>query len=192
MRIKNVEENMRVISGQARGLKLISLPGLETRPTTDRIKESLFNMLAADLYDAEFLDLFSGSGAIGIEALSRNAKCCTFIDNSREATAIIEKNLMFTKLKERANILCEDVLVAISKLKLQHKKYDIIFLDPPYDGNFVKDTLLAVANEKILKEEGYIVVEQRSTSDEPVIEGFTIFKEKIYKTTTMYFLKYDN
>ncbi|MBS4959855.1 MAG: 16S rRNA (guanine(966)-N(2))-methyltransferase RsmD [Clostridiales bacterium] len=178
---------MRVIAGSARSVKLQTIDGLDTRPTTDRIKESLFNMMAFDLAECMFLDLFSGSGAIGIEALSRGAEKAIFVDHSSKCTEIIEKNLIHTKLNARAEILKMDAVEAIQHLK--NNKFDIIFMDPPYQGGFEKTVLDAIVKFNILNEEGYIVVERSSQIPLPEIEGLQVMKDKEYKTTTMTFLR---
>ena len=108
---------MRVIAGTARSLPLKTIEGLETRPTTDRIKETLFNMLQSDIPGCKFLDLYSGSGAIGIEALSRGAAKAVLVENSKKAVECIKDNLMFTKLADKADVMEMDVLSAINRLK---------------------------------------------------------------------------
>jgi len=128
---------MRVISGTARGKKLTSLEGLETRPTLDRVKEALFNILQFNIKDANVLDLFSGSGALAIEALSRGAKEAVLCDFSNKAVKIINKNLEDTRLKNKAEIINKDFIETLNKLNSKSKKFDIIFLDPPYKTDFI-------------------------------------------------------
>ena len=123
---------MRVIAGSARSLKLKTLEGIDTRPTTDRIKETLFNMIAPYLYDCEFLDLFAGSGGIGIEALSRGAKEAVFVEKNPKAMECIKENLKFTRLEKKGITLTKDVLNALYQLE-GDKVFDYIFMDPPYD-----------------------------------------------------------
>ena len=120
---------MRVIAGSARRLLLKTVEGMETRPTTDRIKETLFNMLQNDLYGARFLDLFAGSGAIGIEALSRGAKEAVFVDKGDGQISCIRDNLKTTHLEERARVMSADVTEAIRKLDREGKAFDFIFMD---------------------------------------------------------------
>lgn len=179
---------MRVISGQARGHKLIAPEGKSTRPTTDRIKESLFNILSGYLYNCNFLDLFSGSGAIGIEALSRGAKSAVFVDNSNECREVILKNLGHTKLSENAEVIKGDVVSAVNNLGMQNRKFDIIFIDPPYEGGFEKPVLNAIINAGVLAKDGFIVLERASKYSAPEINGLKITREKDYKTTVMTFL----
>ena len=121
---------MRVIAGTARSLKLVTPEGTDTRPTTDRIKETLFNMLQFDLQDASFLDLFAGSGAIGVEALSRGASYACFVDSSTKAEECIKSNLTHTKLIDKASVYKQDVFVALSRMEYQ-KKFDFVFKNIP-------------------------------------------------------------
>ena len=130
---------MRVIAGKARSLKLKTPEGLETRPTTDRIKETLFNMLQPYLPDGIFIDLFSGSGGIGIEALSRGARHAYFVENQKNAIACIQENLKFTRLIDDATILKQDVLSALSGIP--EKEADVIFMDPPYALSYERQVL---------------------------------------------------
>ena len=131
---------MRVIAGSARSLKLKTLEGIDTRPTTDRIKETLFNMIAPYLYDCEFLDLFAGSGGIGIEALSRGAKEAVFVEKNPKAMECIKENLKFTRLEKKGITLTKDVLNALYQLE-GDKVFDYIFMDPPYDRGLEKEVL---------------------------------------------------
>jgi len=178
---------MRVISGNARGHKLTTPEGLDTRPTTDRIKESLFNIIAPDIYDCEFLDLFSGSGSIGIEALSRGAKKAVFVDSARKALDTIEHNLNHTKLADKAEIIRTEVLAAIKMLGSKNAKFDIIFMDPPYMSGLYKPTLMAILAADILNKDGYIIAEHPGKVELPVAEGFKLVRTKDYKTTVMSF-----
>lgn len=179
---------MRVISGTAKGHKLHTPEGLDTRPTIDRVKESLFNIIAYDLSQCRFLDLFSGSGAIGIEALSRGAQKAVFVDESNICEQVIERNLNFTKLYDKAIILKKDALSAISYLHSTNESFDIIFMDPPYNKGLIEPTLTAIINTKVLKKEGYIIVEHSSKVPIPSIKGLKIVREKDYKTTSMTFM----
>lgn len=154
---------MRVISGNLRGLKLESLPGMETRPTLDRVKEALFNILQDKIRQAEVLDLFAGSGAIGIEALSRGAKTVTFCDNTRGAIQIIQKNIQKARMQEKATVVIGDY----SKVLKTGKKYDIIFLDPPYQSNLIIKALQQMLQQNNVTENTIIVIE---TEDEKKVQ----------------------
>ena len=179
---------MRVISGLARGHKLLSPEGMDTRPTTDRIKETLFNIIALDLPEIQFLDLFSGSGAIGIEALSRGAKKAVFVDFSSKCKEVIEYNLNHTKLSDKAEVYCMDTVSAINMLGAKGEKFDIIFMDPPYNMGFYEPVLKAIKSSKILSDDGYIIAERSPKVSIPEIEGLKILREKEYKTTVMTFM----
>lgn len=182
---------MRVISGSARGLKLKAPAGLNTRPTVDRIKESLFNILSnMNLYDIEFLDLFSGTGGIGIEALSRGARSAVFVDNSNESIKVIKENLEHAHFSEKAEVLKTDVLRAISEMKSKNKKFDIIFMDPPYNKGLIQKTLSVIYDNNILKKDGIIVCEQGIHDDLPEVIGLEVYRIKEYKITKMTFIKY--
>lgn len=180
---------MRVIAGCAKGHKLQTIEGLETRPTTDRIKETLFNIIAFDLPECTFLDLFSGSGAIGIEALSRGANEAVFVEQSTECQAVILENLTHTKLQNRASMMHMDVLSALSQLSAQDRKFDIIFLDPPYKAGLYVSVLKAIAEKKLLQENGVVIAEHGTKAPLPTVEGLYIDREKVYKTTVLSFLR---
>ncbi len=181
---------MRVIAGSAKRLQLKTLDGLDTRPTTDRIKETLFNMLAPYIYDCSFLDLFAGSGGIGIEALSRGAKEAVFVEKNPKAMAYIKENLNDTHLEKRAATIQSDVIGALSVLEGEHE-FDFIFMDPPYNQELEKKVLEYLSASSLLAEEGTIIVEaSKETSFEYAEKlGFMIIKEKIYKTNKHVFLE---
>lgn len=183
---------MRVISGSARGLKLKAPEGLSTRPTTDRIKESLFNIIAADLYDCRFLDLFSGSGAIAIEALSRGAKKAVMVDADIKSIRVINHNVASARVNDRAEVIKSDVAAAISRLGTRGDKFDIIFMDPPYNRDFVNRTLNNLVKADILSDSGYIIAEQSMEDDVPEISGLRVWRIKDYKITKMTFLEREN
>lgn len=181
---------MRVIAGSARGSKLISLEGLNTRPTTDRIKETLFNIINMDILDSNFLDICSGSGAIGIEALSRGAKSVTMVEPNSEALKIINKNLSHTKFLECTKVHNKD---AFSFLKeIENEKFDIIFIDPPYELKLYVEIINLVLEKKLLSEDGYIIVEKSSDDDlkEYNLEKIEVYRQKKFKTTTLDFLRF--
>ena len=138
---------MRVIAGSARSLPLKTLDTLDTRPTQDRIKETLFNIIQGDLPGCRFLDLFAGSGAIGIEALSRGARQAWFVEKNPKAAAIIRQNLTFTRLADRARVMETDVISGLSSLKSQAEPMDIIFMDPPYRSGLERQTLEYLASQ---------------------------------------------
>ncbi len=180
---------MRVIAGSAGSIPLKSPQGRDTRPTTDRIKETLFNMLPHDLSGIDFLDLFAGSGGIGIEALSRGASHCVFVDSSRKATNIISENLDLTHLADRAQILTCDVQTALLRLE-GREVFDIVFMDPPYDNELEKHVLKALSTSDIIDRNSIVIVEAslHTTFDYLSEYGFSIQKQKLYKTNQHLFL----
>lgn len=181
---------MRVIAGSAKRIQLKTIEGLDTRPTTDRIKETLFNMISEYLADAAFLDLFSGSGGIGIEALSRGAASAVFVERSKKAIACIRDNLRATRLAECAEVYETDVITALKRMEHQ-KKFDYIFMDPPYNQLLEKEVLEYLENSDLLSEDALIIVEASLETDFSYVEelGFLLVKEKIYKTNKHIFLE---
>lgn len=181
---------MRVIAGTARSLQLKTLDGLDTRPTTDRIKETLFNMLAPYLYDCIFLDLFAGSGGIGIEALSRGAMEAVFVEKNPKAMDCIKDNLKHTRLERRALTISSDVMTALYRLEGE-KQFDYIFMDPPYNRELEKQVLTYLSESDLLAHQGVIIVEaSRETSFDYLDDlGFQIIKEKVYKTNKHVFIE---
>ncbi|MCI8660111.1 MAG: 16S rRNA (guanine(966)-N(2))-methyltransferase RsmD [Lachnospiraceae bacterium] len=180
---------MRVIAGSARRISLKTLEGLETRPTTDRIKETLFNMLQYDLADRVFLDLFAGSGGIGIEALSRGAAQCVFVEQNRAAIEYIRENLQATKLTAQAVVMHCDALTALHRLEGKYR-FDYIFMDPPYGNQTEKEMLSYLIDSGLMDEESQVIVETRLDEDFSYLEamGYILTKEKRYKTNKHIFL----
>lgn len=182
---------MRVIAGKARRIQLVTPRGSDTRPTTDRIKETLFNILAPDLYDARFLDLFAGCGGIGIEALSRGALEAVFVENGREAIACIKENLRKTRLFTQAQVIECDVIAALRRLETGGKPFDIIFMDPPYEAGYYEKVLSQLASGHLADEDTLIIAETLIGEDLSFAEslGFEINREKEYKTNKHVFLR---
>lgn len=180
---------MRVIAGIARSLPLKVPAGTDTRPTTDRIKETLFNIIQPYLQDCVFVDAFSGSGGIGIEALSRGAKKSYFIENSTKALQCIESNLSFTKFTNKSVVLKQDFFSALNSIF--EKEVDIIFMDPPYFQKLEESLLKELSGIKYITKETILIIETSLTTDFSFANsyGFEIFKEKKYKTNKHVFLK---
>lgn len=181
---------MRVISGSARRLQLKTVNSLDTRPTTDRIKETLFNILQNDIYDCKFLDLFSGSGAIGIEALSRGAKIAYFSDTSKDAILCIRDNLKTTKLSDKGVVMECSAITAINRLETTGETFDIIFMDPPYNKLYEKEILEKLVDSKIADSNTVIIIEASLETTFDYLEnmGYTILKIKEYKTNKHVFV----
>lgn len=180
---------MRIISGTAKGTKLYTLEGLTTRPTLDRVKESIFNIIQNEIQDVSFLDLFSGSGAIGLEALSRGAKKAILCDKSEDAVKIIKQNAEKTHLQDKAKIYNCDFKKCLEKIE---EPLDIIFLDPPYKTDYIYESLKIIEENKLLNEDGIIILEtdekERITEKLKKIQ-FDIIDERKYGIANIIFLK---
>ena len=150
---------MRVISGTARGTKLNSIEELSTRPTLDRVKESLFNIIQSKIQDSTILDLFSGSGAIGIEFLSRGCKTAYLCDNSNKAINMIRQNLERTRLQDNAIVINKDYKKCLQELSNNNISFDIIFIDPPYKDDIDVDSVKMILSLNLLKRDGIIIIE---------------------------------
>ena len=147
---------MRVISGTARGRRLGELEGMETRPTTDRVKEALFNIVQLEVPGRKILDLFGGTGQLGIEALSRGAEHCTFVDQRSDAVTLIKNNLKVTDLAGKGRVVQGD---SLGFLQNCGEQFDVIFLDPPYRADLLERAVEAIAAFDILREHGIMVCE---------------------------------
>ena len=183
---------MRVIAGSCRSLPLKAVPGLTTRPTTDRIKETLFNVLQSEIPGCRFLDLFAGSGAIGIEALSRGASFCAFVESNRKAVEVIRENLSFTKLLDRAEVYPLDALAAAPRLS-GSRPFDVVFMDPPYGKGYAGQILASPDFAGLLAKGALVVVEETLSAEMKLPENpaFTLEKEKQYKTNRHLFYRYE-
>lgn len=180
---------MRVVAGTARSLQLKTPEGDHTRPTTDRIKETLFNMIQNDVPGSIFVDLFAGSGGIGIEALSRGADKAYFIENDKAAISCIESNLKHTKLMENAVVLKQDAVMALQYSI--HEPVDVVFADPPYGKGYDEALLKAAAGSKAVTEDTMLIIEEMKDHDFSFCDGlgFEILKEKVYKINKHVFFR---
>ncbi len=180
---------MRIIAGTKRSLPLKSLEGDTTRPTLDRYKETLFNVIQSDVPGSEFLDLYAGSGSIGIEALSRGARKAVFVEQDINAVKVINENLRFTKLDKDAEVVRTDVNAFISSLK--KISYDIIYIDPPYNKGLEKKSLERLSEKEFTDQDAIIVVEADIATDFSYVNdlGFVIYNTKNYKSNKHVFLK---
>ena len=181
---------MRVIAGSARRLLLKTIEGMDTRPTTDRIKETLFNMLNTQIPGCTFLDLFSGSGAIGIEALSRGAKQAFFVESNPEAVSCIRENLSRTHLEEGALVLNCDVIAGLKKLEGRNPRFDIIFMDPPYNHDLERQVLEYLSDSSLADDHTLIITEADLHTDFSYVTdlGYELARSKEYKTNKHIFL----
>lgn len=178
---------MRVISGSARGKKLLCAEGKDIRPTLDRVKESIFNIIAFDVPGTYVLDMFSGSGALGIEALSRGAERAVFLDCDEISISVTKKNLDATHLGSLATVVKTD---SIEYVRSTDKKFDVIFIDPPYESDLYEKSLNAIKESSALSDNGFIVLEYDSEiTPEFDLCGFEIVKDKKYGRVKILILK---
>ena len=169
---------MRVITGSARGRKLKEPAGMETRPTADRVKEGIFSSIQFELEGRRILDLFGGTGQMGIEALSRGAARCTFVDLRKDAVNIIRDNLSLTGFQDRAQVIQGDALTFLSRCGTS---FDVIFLDPPYGSGLLEKAIEAITTIDIVSENGIIVCENGSNADWPMVpQPYCLQKEYRY------------
>ncbi len=174
---------MRVVAGKYRGVPLVSFDGFDVRPTSDRAKESLFNILSSRVIGARFLDLFAGTGSMGIEALSRSADKVTFVDSAKSSVDIIKKNL--AKVRENAPVFCCDAVIFVKTTK---EKFDIIFIDPPYNAGLYDGVLTAIEKSDILSDDGIIIVE-KDDQNLCVPPQFAVYDTRRYGKANFMFLK---
>lgn len=181
---------MRVIAGKARSMPLRTVKGMDVRPTTDRTKETLFNIIQSYIPGGTFLDLYAGSGAIGIEALSRGASKAVFVENTRASQNLILENLEFTKLTDGARLIKGDVASALRKLEGE-EPFDVIFMDPPFDQGLERETLAYLAHSSLPAEDGIIVVEASPKTDFSYLDdmGYEKIKERVYGKSQHIFLR---
>ena len=177
---------MRIIAGAARGRKLISPEGSLVRPTLDRVKESVFNMLTGFVADAAVLDLFAGSGALGIEALSRGAVHAVFVDKSSSSLDTVQKNLNLAHFEEKASLVLSDFTAYLNRCA---EKFNIIFLDPPYAAGFLELALKAIHENGILAPGGLIVCELDSTDEVICPREYTLYRNKKYGKARILIMK---
>ena len=175
---------MRIISGEKRGAKLITLSGDDTRPTTDRVKESLFNIIQFSIRGARVLDLFAGSGGLGLECISRGAEYACFTDVNSEAVKIVNSNIEKLGFADRTKVVCGDYTRMLSG----SEKYDIIFLDPPYASDYIQKALELIKNNNVLTPRGIVVCE--TIKDKQLnTDGFNTKKDVSYGITRLVFLE---
>ena len=174
---------MRVIAGKAKGIQLNTPEGMLTRPTTDRVKEALFSIINFDIPGAKVLDLFGGTGQLGIEALSRGAKSAVFVDAREEACKLIRENLKRTKLEQDAKVVRSDYLDYLERCR---EKFSVIFLDPPYAEVFLENALNRITEIDILQSDGIIVTERPLGKELPwELEGYTRSRDYKYGKTLL-------
>lgn len=167
-----------------------TIKGNTTRPTSDRVKESLFNIIYGYVHDSDVLDLFAGTGSLGIEALSRGAKSAVFVDKSKDCFDIIKDNLNHTKLVDKATVIASEVIGALDRLKSENKKFDIIFLDPPYYKNLIEETLNIIDKNGIISDNGIVIAEKNIADIIPEELGMLkLVRNQKYGDTVLAFYK---
>ena len=178
---------MRIIGGTYRGMKLLSPKTQDIRPTTDRIKEDIFNIISPYIYNSRFLDLFSGSGAIAIEAISRGCLFADAVERNKDSIELIKKNIAKTKSQEQFQVIAKD---AEQFLLSTSNKYDIIFIDPPYQYSKINTIIKTILDREIITPNGIIIAEQgiENTLDENQFDA-EIYKTKKYAATILYFIR---
>lgn len=179
---------MRVIAGTAKGRKLVTPEGMNTRPTTDMLKEALFGMIQFDVPGAEFLDLFAGSGGVGIEALSRGAVSLDSVEQDAKALSCIRTNLKTIGFAEKAKVWPMPVERALQQLAAKGRRFDMIFMDPPYLKGWEEKVAALISEYDLLKTDGILIVESASETIVRV-DGLDVVKEKVYKTTRFTFMQ---
>ena len=180
---------MRIIAGTARSLPLKTIEGKDTRPTTDKTKETLFNVMQFDVPGAYFLDLFAGSGQIGLEALSRGAAYAVFVENSRKAASCIEDNIHFTKFDKVSRLMMTDAVTAVRTLEGKYK-FDIVFMDPPYNHDLERQVLEYLSDSSLADDHTLIITEADLHTDFSYVTdlGYELARSKEYKTNKHIFL----
>lgn len=181
---------MRIIAGTARSLPLKTVEGSDTRPTTDRIKETLFNIIQDEIPGSYFLDLFAGSGQIGLEALSRGAQYAVFVDSGKKQAACIEENIRFTKFDRQTKLYPAEALRAVREMEGRYR-FDMIFMDPPYNKGIEQEVLRYLAASPLLKENTLIIVEAALHTDFDYLSeyGLELTRLKTYKTNEHAFIR---
>jgi 16S rRNA (guanine(966)-N(2))-methyltransferase RsmD len=182
---------MRIITGSAKGAKLKAPHGDSTRPTADRVKESLFNILGHKVTEAHVLDLFAGTGNLGLEALSRGASHAVFVDQELQCVALIKENARHTKLLDQTQILRQEVLRAMDLLARSDRQFDLIFCDPPYNKGFVGAVLQKTDCYRILRTDGIVIMEHSRHEMLPEhLENLECIRTQRYGETLISFLGY--
>jgi 16S rRNA (guanine(966)-N(2))-methyltransferase RsmD len=180
---------MRIISGTSKGRKLVTLKSQSLRPTSDRVKESIFNILREEIEGGMVLDLFAGTGNLGIEALSRGAKKVIFVEKGRHALGLIQRNLAQFGLEEQSEILSTDANRAIGILKQRGKTFDLIFMDPPYEKGLIEETLTKLSSHQIYHRDSILVIEHhRRELLPPIINRWNLIRQRQMGDTVISFL----
>lgn len=168
---------MRIISGEKRGRKLVTLEGENTRPTLERVKQMMFDCIQFEIRDKVVLDLFAGSGQLGLEALSRGASFAYFNDAAKEAVAVVQKNITACGYEKKSQLSCNSYIDCVTMLMRKGVRLSIVFLDPPYDAQILCDAMLRLLQSGILTEDALVICEYDKCQP-PETEGYTVYKQK--------------
>ena len=182
---------LRIISGDLKGRKLLSVRGKRVRPTSDRLRESIFNILSSQVQKAVVLDLFAGTGALGLEALSRGAKSVVFVEQSRSALSVIEQNILSCSLKSRASIFRCNIAKDLNRIGSAGQSFNLVFMDPPYNKELIKPALVNLHRHRLLENKTRLIVEH--TALEPIPKDLAVFEtvdQRRYGKTVVSFLNY--
>jgi 16S rRNA (guanine966-N2)-methyltransferase len=180
---------MRIITGTLKGRRLVTPKGMSLRPTSDRVKESMFNILGVEIKDKTILDLFSGTGNLGIEALSRGAKRVIFVEKNREAIRLIQRNLFACQMEDRSELLLKEVHQAIGFLKGKGERFDLIFMDPPYEKGLIRKTMEVLGTVKIYHEDSILVIEHnRREPLSDISDSWNLLRQRRIGETVLSFL----
>ncbi len=180
---------MRIIAGKLRGKKLAKVPDALIRPTSDRLRESIFNIIGQEVPDTVVLDLFAGTGAMGIEALSRGAKWVTFLDRSKTAVALINRNLAACRLTDASRVVVWDITRNLNCLRTDPLRFNLVFVDPPYNQRYLKPALIHLAQSDLLAPDARIIVEHDPAEIVPDDLPFTVTDQRTRPKTTVTFLQ---
>lgn len=182
---------MRIIAGKARGTQLLAPKGMDTRPTQDKVKESLFSIIQWDVPDACVLDLFAGSGALALESISRGAQEAVLVDKSRDALDCIRKNIAKLRVEEQTTVLSCDWEQALNQLNRSGKAFDLVFLDPPYRMTDLGSICSRLLELSLLRPDAVLVLEHRTGSEPAMPEEFVPIKERSYGETQIHFYRWE-
>jgi len=179
---------LRVISGSAKGKKLKAPSGLNTRPITDMIKEALFNVLGPRVPDSKMLDLFAGSGSVGVEALSRGAHTVVFVDNSNEAVKVVKENLNNCNFSSKYQVLRSDVFKALGLLQRHDNRFDLIYIDPPFTNERIFNQIMTAIDETdILEPDGIVIIRTPRRKEMPMFNGLHKYRSNNYGESILHY-----
>ena len=183
---------MRIISGKLKGRKLFSIKGRSVRPTADHLRESIFNILSTRVTGSVVLDLFAGTGSLGIEALSRESESAVFLDNSKDAVSVINRNIKACNLEDRSSTIRWNIKTNLNCIKSSHPAFNLVFMDPPYNKNFLEPALKNISHNLNMADNNIIIIEHSLLEPVPILNSyFSLLDQRRYGKTLVSFLEYD-